>query len=67
MRVMLLTGCAQQALDAEINAATIRGAAQRHGCDVVIADGAGCCKVRGRCIWGAKREGRALARNNVAT
>jgi len=41
-RVALMTGCAQKALDAEINAATIR-LLQRHGCDVVIADGMGCC------------------------
>src|SRR5690606_28057284 len=41
-RVALLAGCAQQVLNANINAATIR-LLQRHGCDVVIADGAGCC------------------------
>ena len=42
MRVLLLAGCAQQALDGEINAATIR-VLTRHGCEVVIAEGAGCC------------------------
>ncbi|MFN4312571.1 MAG: glycolate oxidase subunit GlcF [Ferrovibrio sp.] len=42
MRVALMTGCAQKVLDPEINAATIR-LLNRHGCDVVIADGAGCC------------------------
>jgi glycolate oxidase iron-sulfur subunit len=41
-RVALLAGCAQQALDGSINAATIR-LLTRHGCEVVIADGAGCC------------------------
>jgi glycolate oxidase iron-sulfur subunit len=41
-RVALMTGCAQQALDSEINAATIR-LLTRHGCDVVIAEGMGCC------------------------
>ncbi|MEO1494402.1 MAG: glycolate oxidase subunit GlcF [Pseudomonadota bacterium] len=41
-RVALMTGCAQRALDNEINAATIR-LLTRHGCDVVIADGIGCC------------------------
>ncbi len=41
-RVALLAGCAQQALDRNINAATIR-LLRRHGCEVVIADGAGCC------------------------
>ncbi|MEM7745140.1 MAG: glycolate oxidase subunit GlcF [Pseudomonadota bacterium] len=41
-RVALMTGCAQRALNAEINAATIR-LLTRHGCDVVIANGIGCC------------------------
>lgn len=41
-RVALLAGCAQQALDSSINAATIR-LLQRHGCDVTITAGAGCC------------------------
>jgi len=41
-RVALMTGCAQRALNAEINAATIR-LLTRHGCDTVIADGIGCC------------------------
>ena len=41
-RVALLTGCAQRVLDPEINAATIR-LLTRHGCEVVIADGAECC------------------------
>ena len=41
-RVALMTGCAQRALNSDINAATIR-LLQRHGCDVVIAEGIGCC------------------------
>jgi glycolate oxidase iron-sulfur subunit len=41
-RVALLAGCAQRVLDPEINAATIR-LLTRHGCEVVIADGAECC------------------------
>ena len=41
-RVALLTGCAQRVLDPEINAATIR-LLTRHGCEVVVAEGAGCC------------------------
>lgn len=41
-RVALMTGCAQKALDTEINEATIR-LLTRHGCEVVIAEGAGCC------------------------
>lgn len=42
MRVALMTGCAQKVLDPSINAATIR-LLTRHGAEVVIADGAGCC------------------------
>ncbi len=42
MRVALMTGCAQRALNTDINDATIR-LLQRYGCDVVIADGMGCC------------------------
>lgn len=41
-RVALMTGCAQKALNTDINDATIR-LLTRHGCDVVIANGAGCC------------------------
>jgi glycolate oxidase iron-sulfur subunit len=40
--VALLTGCAQRVLDPAINEATIR-LLTRHGCEVVVADGAGCC------------------------
>ena len=42
MRVALMTGCAQRALNTDINDATIR-LLTRLGCDVVIAEGAGCC------------------------
>jgi glycolate oxidase iron-sulfur subunit len=42
MRVALLPGCAQQVLAPEINEATIRLLA-RHGCEVVVAPGSGCC------------------------
>jgi len=41
-RVALMTGCAQRALNGDINAATVR-LLTRHGCDVVIAKSAGCC------------------------
>ena len=41
-RVALLTGCAQRALNTDINEATIR-LLTRHGCEVVIAKGMGCC------------------------
>lgn len=42
MRVALMTGCAQRALNTDINDATIR-LLRRLGCDVVIAKGQGCC------------------------
>jgi glycolate oxidase iron-sulfur subunit len=41
-RVALLSGCAQQVLAPEINEATIR-LLTRHGVEVVVAKGAGCC------------------------
>jgi glycolate oxidase iron-sulfur subunit len=41
-RVALLAGCAQRVLAPEINAATIR-LLTRLGCEVVVAEGAGCC------------------------
>lgn len=41
-RVALLTGCAQKALDTDINDATIR-ILRRLGCEVVVAKGMGCC------------------------
>ncbi|WP_380054425.1 glycolate oxidase subunit GlcF [Falsihalocynthiibacter sp. SS001] len=41
-RVALMTGCAQKALNTDINDATIR-LLRRLGCDVVIAKGMGCC------------------------
>ena len=42
MRVALLTGCAQKALNTDINDATIR-LLRRLGCEVVVARGMGCC------------------------
>jgi glycolate oxidase iron-sulfur subunit len=42
MRVALLPGCAQLVLMPEINEATIR-LLTRHGCEVVVAAGSGCC------------------------
>jgi len=41
-RVALLTGCAQTVLAPQINEATVR-LLTRHGCEVVVAEGAGCC------------------------
>jgi glycolate oxidase iron-sulfur subunit len=42
LRVALMTGCAQKALNTDINDATIR-ILRRLGCEVVVARGAGCC------------------------
>lgn len=42
MRVALMTGCAQKALNTDINDATIR-LLRRLGVEVVVAKGAGCC------------------------
>lgn len=42
LRVALMTGCAQRALNTDINDATIR-LLTRLGCEVVVAEGAGCC------------------------
>lgn len=42
MRVALMTGCAQKALNTDINDASIR-LLRRLGCEVVIARGMGCC------------------------
>jgi glycolate oxidase iron-sulfur subunit len=41
-RVAILNGCVQTVLDPTINEATIR-LLQRHGIEVVVAEGAGCC------------------------
>ncbi len=42
LRVALLAGCVQQVLSPSINEATVR-VLTRHGCEVVVAPGAGCC------------------------
>jgi glycolate oxidase iron-sulfur subunit len=56
-RVVLLSGCAQQVLAPEINEATIR-LLTRHGVEVVIANGAGCC---GALVHHLGQEAQALA------
>ena len=56
-RVALLSGCAQQVLAPQINEATIR-LLTRHGCEIVIARGAGCC---GALVHHMGRSDRALA------
>jgi glycolate oxidase iron-sulfur subunit len=60
-RVALLTGCAQQVLAPRINEATIR-LLTRHGCEVVVAAGAGCC---GALTHHLGQDGHAFARANI--
>src|SRR5262249_44792178 len=62
-RVALLAGCAQQALNGDINAATIR-LLLRHGCEVVIAAGSACCGSL-NLHMGREEEARAFARQNI--
>ena len=57
MRVALLAGCAQRVLAPEINEATIR-LLTRHGCEVVVPPGSGCC---GSLVHHLGREGETLA------
>jgi glycolate oxidase iron-sulfur subunit len=63
-RVALMTGCAQKVLRPGINEATVR-LLTRHGCEVVVAAGSGCC---GALVLHMGREAEALdaARANIA-
>jgi glycolate oxidase iron-sulfur subunit len=63
MRVALLNGCAQTVLDTRINEATIR-LLTRHGVEVVVARGAGCCGALAHHL-GKVRESRAFAARNI--
>ncbi|MEO0821364.1 MAG: glycolate oxidase subunit GlcF [Pseudomonadota bacterium] len=63
MRVALMTGCAQRALNTDINDATIR-LLTRHGCEVVVAEGAGCCGALTHHM-GKTRESHATAARNI--
>jgi len=64
MRVALLTGCAQKALNTDINDATIR-LLRRLGCEVVIPQGMGCCGALSHHM-GREDESHTLARSNIA-
>ncbi len=63
-RVALMTGCAQTVLRPSINEATVR-VLTRHGCEVVVPEGGGCC---GAVVhhMGRDDDARAAARANVA-
>jgi glycolate dehydrogenase iron-sulfur subunit len=60
-RVALLTGCVQQVIEPGINEATVR-LLTRHGCEVVVAKGVGCC---GALTHHLGREPLDLVRANV--
>ncbi|MDF0603115.1 glycolate oxidase subunit GlcF [Psychromarinibacter sp. C21-152] len=62
-RVALMTGCAQKALNTDINDATIR-LLRRLGCEVVVARGMGCC---GALVhhMGREEESHAAAAKNI--
>lgn len=62
-RVALMTGCAQKALNTDINDATIR-VLQRLGCEVVVAEGAGCCGALTHHM-GKTAESHATAAKNI--
>jgi glycolate oxidase iron-sulfur subunit len=62
-RVALLAGCAQRVIAPDINAATIR-LLTRLGCEVVVADGAGCCGSLNHHM-GQHDRAMALARTNI--
>ena len=63
MRVALMTGCAQRALNTDINDATIR-LLTRLGAEVVVAEGAGCCGALTHHM-GKEAESHAFAARNV--
>lgn len=63
-RVALMIGCAQRALDTDINDATIR-LLRRAGCEVVIPDDFGCCGALSLHM-GRQDDARARARDSIA-
>jgi len=64
MRVALMTGCAQKVLRPAINEATVR-LLTRHGCDVVIVGGDGCCGALVQHM-GKEEAAKQAARTNIA-
>ena len=62
-RVVLMTGCAQKALNTDINDATIR-LLRRLGCEVVIPTGQGCCGALTHHM-GKETESHASAARNI--
>jgi glycolate oxidase iron-sulfur subunit len=64
MRVALMTGCAQKALNTDISDATIR-LLRRLGCEVVIPQGMGCCGALTHHM-GREAESHGFAHANIA-
>ncbi len=62
-RIALMTGCAQKALNTDINDATIR-LLRRLGCEVVIAKGMGCCGALTHHM-GKEKDSHAAAAKNI--
>ena len=60
-RVALMKGCAQQVVMPQINEATIR-LLTRHGCEVVVAKGSGCC---GALTHHLGQDGSRFAKANI--
>lgn len=63
LRVALMTGCAQKALNTDINDATIR-LLRRLGCEVVVPSGMGCCGALTHHM-GREAESHAAAAANI--
>ncbi len=63
-RVALLTGCVQPVIAPAINEATVR-LLTRHGCDVIVARGVGCCGALTHHM-GETDRARAAVKRNVA-
>ncbi len=62
-RVALMTGCAQTVLNTDINDASLR-ILRRHGCEVVVAQGAGCCGALTHHM-GKSKQSHAMAAENI--
>ena len=63
LRVAMLSGCVQPVLAPQINEATVR-LLTRHGCEVVVARGAGCCGALSHHL-GKQEQSLAMARANI--
>ena len=62
-RIAMLSGCVQPVLSPQINEATVR-LLRRHGCEVVVAQGAGCCGALTHHL-GKAEAALAMARANI--